>query len=251
MAAAARARGIAAEIYVSSQVSPSKLHRIEQYGALVRHAGRDPLEAELAAREAAFKSRRVYISPYNDVDVIAGQGTIGVELHKQLPGIDAVFVAVGGGGLIGGIGAFLQSVSPEAEIVGCWPEHSPVLYECLKAGRIIDTPERPTLSESTAGGLEPDSITLDLCRRVIGPRILVSEDEILNAMRRVLETHNWLIEGAAGVAVAGLLREGRRYPGKTVAAVICGGNLSAEVRRAIQTDAARQIHPKADIPAAT
>jgi threonine dehydratase len=83
-------------------------------------AGDDPLTAELAARREAEVSGRVYISPYNDLDVVAGQGTIAVELLRQAPTLDAVFVAVGGGGLIGGIGAYLKAVSPHTEVVGCW-----------------------------------------------------------------------------------------------------------------------------------
>ncbi len=104
VAAAAQARGIAAEVFVSTHVSPAKARRIEAMGARIHCAGDDPLTAELAARRAAEESGRVFISPYNDLDVMAGQGTIAVELERQLPGLDAVFVAVGGGGLIGGIG---------------------------------------------------------------------------------------------------------------------------------------------------
>jgi threonine dehydratase len=168
---------------------------------------------------------------------MAGQGTIAVELLRQLPQlphsptIDALFVAVGGGGLIGGIGAYMKRVSPQTEIVGCWPENSRVLYESMKAGRIIDVPEQPTLSESTAGGLEEGSVTLEICRNVIDRSILVSEDEILSAMQRVRDTRGWIIEGAAGVAVAAFLKEANRYHGKTAVVVVCGGNLSAEVRQ--------------------
>src|SRR5262249_30433134 len=156
---------------------------IEGLGARIHHAGDDPLTAELAARRAAEESGRVFISPYNDLDVVAGQGTIAVEMLEQLPALDAVFVAVGGGGLIGGIGAYLKEAAPGCEIVGCWPENSPVMHECLRAGKIVEVPERPTLSESTAGGLEPGSVTFDLCRRVIDRSVLVTEEEILAAMR--------------------------------------------------------------------
>jgi threonine dehydratase len=210
-------------------VSRSKLHRIQQYGASIREIGDDPLEAELAAREAAVSSGRVFISPYSDPDVIAGQGTIALELHQQLRDIDAIFVAAGGGGLIGGIGAYMKAASPKTEIIGCWPENSPVLCRCLEAGRILDVPEQPTLSESTAGGLEPGSITLDLCRVVVDRAVLVSESEILVAMRRSLAEDHWLIEGAAGVALAAFLREAKQYADKTAVVVICGRNLSAEV----------------------
>src|ERR1700694_3313900 len=229
VAAAARSAGVPAEVYVSSHVSPTKAARIEQLGASLRRAGATPLEAELAGRAAAIQAGKAFISPYNDVDVIAGQGTLAVELQNQAPRMDAVFTAVGGGGLIGGIGAYLKWVAPQTEIAGCWPENSPVLYECIKADSIIDVPEQPTLSESTAGGLEPESVTLELCKRVIDRSILVSEEEILAAMRRVRESKGWLIEGAAAVALAAFLKQAERYQGKTVAIIICGGNVSPEV----------------------
>jgi len=229
VAAAARARGIAAEVYVSAQVSASKAARIERMGAKIRCAGDDPLTAEIAARRDAEASGKVFISPYNDLDVVAGQGTIGVELERQLGRIGAVFVAVGGGGLIGGIGAYLKEVSPGTEIVGCWPENSPVMQQCMRAGNVIEVAEAATLSESTAGGLEPGAVTLDLCRRVIDREVLVSEGEILGAMRRVLEEDHWIIEGAAGVAVAAFLKQAADYRNKTAVIVVCGRNVSHEV----------------------
>jgi threonine dehydratase len=231
VAAAAEMRGIPAEVYVSSQVSPVKAQRIEQHGARIRSVGDDPLAAEVAARRAAEQAGKVFISPYNDADVIAGQGTIAVELERQLGKIDAVFVAVGGGGLIGGIGAYLKAVSPGTEIVGCWPENSPVLYECMQAGAIVVVAEQPTLSESTSGGLEPGSVTLDVCRNAIDRSVMVSEDEILGAMRLILEAEHWVVEGAAGVAVAAFRKEAHRYAGKNVAIVLCGRNLSPGVLR--------------------
>jgi threonine dehydratase len=231
VAAAARARGIAAEVFVSSHVSPAKARRIAALGACIHPAGDDPLTAELAARRAAEESGRVFISPYNDLDVAAGQGTIALEMHRQEPALDAVFVAVGGGGLIGGIGAYMKGVSPRIEIAGCWPENSPVMYECLRQGRIVEVEERPTLSESTAGGLEPESVTFPLCRGAIDRSVLVTEEEILSAMHLVLEEEHWVIEGAAGVAVGAFLKEGNRYAGKRCAVVVCGRNVSEAVGR--------------------
>ena len=229
VAAAARRAGIAAEVYVSSHVSPAKAQRIQEYGASIQRAGNDPLEAELAARSAAERQGKVFISPYNDPQVMAGQGTIAVELLRQLPAIDALFVSVGGGGLIGGIGAYTKFASSQTEIVGCWPENSRVLHESIQAGHILDFPEQPTLSESTAGGLEPESVTLDICSKVIDRSVLVSEDEILSAMQRVRALKGWIVEGAAAVAVAALIKEAERYRGKRVAVVICGANVSERV----------------------
>jgi threonine dehydratase len=231
VAHAAKRAGIAAEVFVSSHVSPAKAQRIEELGAHIHYAGTDPLDAELAARAAAEKSGKIFISPYNDLEVMAGQGTIAVELLRQSPAIDSMFVAVGGGGLIGGIGAYLKEASPQTEVVGCWPQNSRVLYESIQAGRIIDYPEEPTLSESTAGGLEQGSVTLGVCKDVIDRALFASEDEILDAMRIVRQAKGWLMEGAAAVAFAAFLKEARRYTGKTVAVIVCGGNVSPEVLR--------------------
>ncbi len=233
VAAAAKRTGVDAEVYVSTHVSPSKARRIEEYGALIKRIGNDPLDAELAARAAALEQDKVFISPYNDIEVMTGQGTIAVELLRQLPPLDAVFVAVGGGGLIGGIGAYIKSASPQTEVVGCWPKNSPVLYESIKAGRILDVAEEPTLSESTAGGLESGSVTLEICARVIDSSVLVSEAEILDAMRKVRALQGLVVEGAAGVAIAALLKNAERYRGKRVAVVICGANISEKVLSAL------------------
>lgn len=234
VAAAAQRAGIAAEVYVSAHVSPAKAKRIEEWGTRIKRTGQYPLEAELAARAAAAHEGKVFISPYNDVEVMAGQGTIAVELERQCPQMDALLVAVGGGGLIGGIGSYMKSVSPQTEIVGCWPENSRVLYESMQAGRILEVPEQPTLSESTAGGLEPGSVTLDICRKVIDHSVFVTEEEILSAMQQVRAARGWLIEGAAAVAVAALSKETHRYQGKSVVVLICGGNLSPEVLRRLE-----------------
>lgn len=242
VAAAAKKSGVRAEVYVSSHVSPGKARKIEQYGAIVRKAGSNPLDAEIAGRAAAVESGRVFISPYNDAEVIAGQGTIAVEMLRQQPKIDAVFVAVGGGGLISGIGAYLKWVSPQTEVVGCWPENSRVLLESIKAGRIIDFPEQPTLSESTAGGLEPGSITLEIARQVIDTSVLVTEEEIRNAMLQVRKKQGWLMEGAAAVAFASFLKTAGKYAGKTVAVVICGANVSEKAQREL-ADSAKEQNP--------
>jgi threonine dehydratase len=226
VAAAAQARGIAAEVFVSSQVAAEKASRIEAHGAAICRAGDNPLTAELAARRAALDSGRVFISPYNDLEVAAGQGTIAVELHRQAPDLDAVYVAVGGGGLIAGIGAYFKEVSPRTQIVGCWPVNSPVMLRCMEAGRVVDVGEQYTLSESTAGGLESDSVTLPVCRRVIDRAVVVSEQEIAAAIRLLLHSEHWLVEGAAGVALAACLQDSQQGAGRNVTVVLCGRNLS-------------------------
>lgn len=226
--------GIATEVFVPARIDPARRERIEAFKAIVRLVEGEPLLAEQTARREGENSGREYVSPYNDYDVIAGQGTISVELLRQLPRLDAVFVAVGGGGLIGGIGAHLKSAAPGTEVVACWPKNSRALFECMKAGEIIDVPEQPTLSVSTAGGVEEGAVTLALCQRVVDRTLLVSEDEILDSLRGVYREDGQLVEGAAGVAVAAFRQVAREYSGKTVAILLCGGNLDAALAARIK-----------------
>jgi threonine dehydratase len=174
-----------------------------------------------------------YVSPYNDPKVIGGQGTIGLELERQMENVDAVFVSLGGGGLAGGIGGYLKSTGKRVKVVACSPENSPVMHESLRAGRIVERESKPTLSDGTAGGVERGAITFDLCREVVDESVLVSEEEIRQAVRIVIERHRLLVEGAAGVAVAGLLKQQRRLAGSDVAVVLCGANIDIAVLRTI------------------
>ncbi|MGE0132120.1 MAG: threonine/serine dehydratase [Blastocatellales bacterium] len=225
---AARHAGTMATIYLPRDVSEQKLAMIEHLGGIPITSNNDCLDAENKARAAAEKSGQVFISPYNDLEVIAGQGTIGVELARQINRIDAAFVAVGGGGLIAGIAACLKTISPKTRIIGCWPENSRVLYECLRAGRIIEFPEEATISESTAGGVEEGSVTFPLCQHLIDDHTLVSESEISEAMRLIFDQEHWIIEGSAGVAVAAYLKEREKFAGQNVVIVLCGRNITSD-----------------------
>jgi threonine dehydratase len=220
--------GVPARVVAPAKASPRKLGAIRAMGVEVETVAGDCLAAELSAKEMARQQGRVFISPYNDPEVVAGQGTIGIELHEQLPGLDAVFAAVGGGGLISGIGAVMKRLNGKVRVVGCWPENSRVMYECLKAGKIMDVPETETISDATTGGLEPGSITFELCARLIDDRVLVSEQEIREAMKIIAREESWIIEGAAGVAVAAALKQKDQLQGKKVAIILCGRNIDFE-----------------------
>jgi threonine dehydratase len=220
--------GVSVTVYVGTGTAPQKIAAIRTLGAEVVEINGPPIEAELAARRQAGLQGKTYISPYNDLDVVAGQGTIGVELARQAPGLAAVFVSVGGGGLISGIGTALKQLSPNTRVVGVWPENSPCMLEALRAGSIVDTVEYPTLSDATAGAVEAGSVTFPICGQVIDARMTVTESEIAAAMRTVAQSDHWIIEGAAGVAVAGLLKCAAEYHGQQVAAVICGRNIALD-----------------------
>jgi len=223
-----KALGCPGVIFVPENASPAKVANIRAYGAEVRTHATDSGITEMFARRHAQETARVYVSPYNDPLVVAGQGTIGAELARQVDRIDALFVALGGGGLIAGIAGYLKSAHAPVEVIACSPENSAVMHHSVAAGRILEMESKPTLSDGTAGAVEPGAITLDLCRRLVDRYVLVSESEIRDAMRLVIDRHHTLIEGAAGVAVAGFLKEKERFAGRNVVIVLCGANISRD-----------------------
>ena len=225
--------GVTGIVFVPEQTSSTKVDAIRRAGAEVRFFGTDGLDTENHARAHAAGQGMAYLSPYNDEQVICGQGSCGVEISRQLSPVDAVFVAVGGGGLIGGIGAFLKSVNPRVEIVSCQPDASKVMTESVRAGRILDLPSRPTLSDGTAGGIEAGAMTFELCRDVVDRWVVVSEEQIAAAMRQFIDAHHMLLEGAAGVALAGMLHAGEQFRDRNVVAVICGANISRDTLKKI------------------
>jgi len=220
-------------IFVPEGTSTAKVETIKNAGGKVRFIGTDGLDTEKFARKYAAENGMYYLSPYNDEDVIAGQGTCGVEIAKQLPQVDAIFIAVGGGGLISGVGGFLKLINPSISVVACQPAASAVMTESVKAGEILELQSKPTLSDGTAGGIEADAITFDICRTVTDDYVIVSEDQIAEAIRQFIDAHHMLAEGAAGVALAGLKLRADKYEGKNVVVIVCGGNISKETLKKI------------------
>lgn len=220
--------GLPCVVFVPDGASSTKVRAIERLGAEVRFHGSDTAVAEVRARRYAAGNRMVYLSPYNDREVIRGQGTIAAEILRQLERVDEVFVPVGGGGMISGIAGYLRGIAGNSvRVVGCQPERSPVMTESVRAGRILDLESGPTLSDGTAGGIEAGAVTFDLCRALVDDWLLVSEAEIAEAMRLVVEAHHTVIEGAAGVGIAALIRDkAKASPDKNTVAVLCGANIA-------------------------
>ena len=220
--------GVPVTVYVSATAARPKLDAIRALGAGLVVVDGPPIEAELLARRHAAEQGKVYISPYNDLDVIAGQGTLGLELVAQAADLDAVFISVGGGGLISGVGTVLKKLSPHTRVIGVWPENSPCMLAAMTAGQIVDVNEKETLSDATAGAIEFNAVTLPLCREVIDATVTVTEAQIGRAMRMIADAEHWIVEGSAGVALAGLAKLAETFRGKRVAVVLCGRNIALE-----------------------
>lgn len=219
--------GMAGVVFVPENASPAKVTNIRRLGAEVRFFGDESAAAEVHARDYAAQRGMVYISPYNDWDVVAGQGTIGVEIARQLPDVDALVASLGGGGLISGTAGYLKAVKPDVFVVAASARNSNVMMKSIRAGRIVTIDHLPTLSDGTAGGVEEGAITFDLCRELVDHFVDVDENAIKAAMRLFIESHHMLLEGAAGVAIAGLLASKDRLAGRKAAVVICGANIDA------------------------
>ena len=235
VAEAMRIRKRRATIYVAEDIEPSRLELLRAHGLdLVIH-GERAWDAEKEARRVAGEEDKIYVSPYNDLIVVGGQGTCGYEISQQLPDLDAALFACGAGGLLTGSAGWLKSHNPDVEAFGVSPENSPVMYESMRTNKMVEMETYPTLADTCAGGVDLDSITLELCRRYVEEIVLLSESEIEESIRLLFEQHRLVVEGSGALAVGGLLKRRERFKGKKVVAVVCGRNIDLEVfKRIIQ-----------------
>jgi len=230
VARAAASRGIDCRIFLPSSASPTKVDQIRRLGAeIVTVEGTDTSRAEMTARRHGAEVGLHYISPYNDPVIIAGQGTIAKEVLEDASGpVDTVVVSVGGGGLISGIATWIKANSPVTKIVGASALNDRAMAASIEAGSIITPHFEPTFSDGTAGGLEDDTITFDICRELVDEWVDVAEADIAAAVTNMIDDHHQLVEGAAGVAIAAATAEAAATPGARIVAISCGANISSE-----------------------
>ena len=224
LAEACRLTGARLTLFVPSTIVAGKRRKLEAAGARLIEGGRSCDEAELAARAFAASRSLAYVSPYNDWTVIFGQGTLGREILADCPGAQAVLVPVGGGGLAVGIAGAIKAEKPGIAIWGVEPENSAFLKASLRAGRLVEIRERPTLADAVAGGIEPGAITFALARRWLDGIITVKERTLARALETLAELRGRPVEGAGALALAGLTTEPGRFRGRTVVLVVSGGN---------------------------
>jgi len=217
--------GLRGKLFMPKTSAAVKIKKMRSTGVPFELVGEDCVEAEVHAHEFAQENGFVWISPYNDPEVVNGQGTIAVEVVEQLGSFDTVVAPVGGGGLISGIAGYLKAVAPSIEVIGCQPVNSCVMYESIKAGEIVDIESLPTVSDGTSGGIEPGSITFDLCRRYVDDFVLLEEAEIIAAMRFLREEEGLTVEGAAALPVAAVLKDSAKFSGRRTALIISGGRV--------------------------
>ena len=233
VAEAMRQRNRRATIYVGKDIEDSRLELLRAHGLDLVVFDGDAWDAEKEARRVANEEDKIYVSPYNDPIVVGGQGTCGLEISEQLPDLDAAFFACGAGGLLTGSSGWLKSHNPDIETYGVSPANSPVMYESVRSNKMITMDTETTLADTCAGGVDLDSITLDLCRRYVDEILLLTEDEIAASIRLLFEQHRLVSEGSGALGIGGLLKRKEQFKGKKVVAVVCGRNIDLEVFKKI------------------
>ncbi len=222
----ARQLGIKAVICFSAQVPSNKVDAIRRLGAEVVVYGNSYDEAEKHALRLQEERGLTLIDPFDDPLVIAGQGTIGLELLEDLPEIDTVVIPLSGGGLLSGIGLALKSADAAIRVIGVSMERGPAMVLSLRAGEVVEIVEEPTLADALAGGLGLDNAyTFDMVQKYADDTVLVSEEEIAGAMAFALESHHLVVEGGGAVGMAAILYDKVEWLGQHVAVVVSGGNV--------------------------
>jgi threonine dehydratase len=234
---AATCFNIPGRIYVPEIIPRNKLEAIQRYRVEVVIRGKLYDEAHAAALADTKESGRVYIPSYDDTLIMAGHGTVGLEMLEEIPDLDALIVPVGGGGLIAGVATAAKKINPAIQIIGCQSTASCAMARSLEENSIYTTyPSKETIAEGLEGGIS--KITFELGQRLIDRMVLVEEDEIRFAIRFLLEHHRLVVEGSGAVGVAALLHNRWADAGRKLGVVLSGGNLDYQLLKEIVTGSA-------------
>jgi threonine dehydratase len=226
---------VPATVYVPENANSLKVEAMKRLGARVVQAGRTYQDAYLEAIRVQSETPLTFIHAYDDRDVIAGQGSIAVEVLAELPEFDTVLVPVGGGGLIAGIALFLKARRPKVKVVGVEPAGADALYRSLQAGRIVTLDRVSTIADGLAAS-QPGRLTFEIARRCVDEVLIVEENELLRAIRLFFQWEHLLAEPAGAAALAALLYHYRPAPNERVLIVLSGANVTDEVMvRALKT----------------
>jgi threonine dehydratase len=233
VAYAAQKLNLPARIVVPKTTPKIKVDGIGKYDVSLMLFGDTYDEAEQKAKELARKDASAFISPYNDELIIAGHGTIGLEIVEAVPNVDVVVVPVGGGGLVSGISIAVKSAKTKVQVIGVQSEASPVMYESLKAGRIVEARMKETIAEGLSGGIEEGSITFKIAQKYVDRVLLVREKTIRRAIYLLWTHDKQIAEGSGAAAIAPIIENKNLFSGRTVVALITGGNIEAELFRSM------------------
>lgn len=228
VALAAQESGIPAVICLPEGAPISKVEATRSYGANVVLVPGVYDDAYNKALELRDEKGYTFIHPFNDEEVIAGQGTIGLEILDQLDEVDAVVVPIGGGGLISGVAYAIKTLRPDVKVYGVQAEGAPSMAKSLSEDEIVCLEEVRTIADGIKVK-EPGDHTFDLCRRYVDEIVTVSDDEVAGAILKLIETQKMITEGAGAVSVAAVMYDKIPVQGKNVVCILSGGNIDVTI----------------------
>jgi threonine dehydratase len=226
IAYAAEALGFHATVFTPKDAPDAKVGAIRRHGATLRHEAADYDEAEITAKAFARETSATFVSAYNHPAVVAGAGTIALEILEMAPDVDTLVVPVGGGGLIGGMAVAAKAISPSIRIVGVELEVSNAFQVSLRNGRITVITAGASIADGLGGNMDPDTITFEIVQRAVDDMVTVSETELADAIRGLVREEHLIAEGAGAAAAAALLA-GKAGRGRRIVAVLSGANIDA------------------------
>ncbi len=229
VAYAGKRLGVKTVICMSELVPENKVNAIRELGAEARIIGKSQDDAEMEAGRLETEEGMIYLSPFDHPDIVAGQGTIGIEILEDLPDVDVIFTGLSGGGLLGGIGLIAKTINPDIKIIGVTMEKGAAMVASLEAGKPVQVTEYPSFADSLGGGIGfNNNLTLPLVRKVMDEAFLVDEKHIAAEMVYMLEEEKKLLEGAAVVGPAAIEQHGLDMAGKNVVFVLSGQNVAMQ-----------------------
>ena len=225
LAAAARTFNIPLVVFTPVDAPASKLDAIRRDGADLRPDGRDYDDAERMAKTFATRTGAEFISPYSDADVIAGAGTVAVEMFEDEPGLDTLVVPIGGGGLISGVATVAKAISPRCEVIGVEVEASNAFQQSVRAGKLVAIVPGATLADGLGGNPDPETMTFALIQRLVDRIVTVSEADLAAAIVGLIEAEHLIAEGAGAAATAALIGQRVDLRDRRVGVIVSGANI--------------------------
>ena len=230
VAYASKVLGIKSTIYMSSMVPQYRRKAIENLGAKVEIVGQNSDEADLFAKNLAKEKNISLIHPFDDEDIIIGQGTVGLEMLEQFPDADTIIIPTSGGGLVSGIAQAIKLQKPKIKIISVSMERGPSMYDSLKKGVPVDVEELETLADCLGGSIGLDNkFTFNIVRKYVDDFVLVSEEKIAEGIRINFLEHKIVSEGAAATSIMVVKEKLSSHIGKNIICLICGGNIDAQL----------------------
>ena len=225
LAAAAETFGLPLVVFTPADAPQTKLSAIRRHGAELRAEGRDYDHAEILAKTYARDTGAIFVSAYSDTDVIAGAGTVALEMFEEMPDVDTFVVPIGGGGLVSGIGTAVKATAPEHTVVGVELDVSHAFQESLRAGRLVEIVAGSSLAEGLGGNPDPDTITFGIIQQHVNRIVTVSEDDLRAAVVGLIEAEHLVTEPSGAAGVAALLGQRLDVHGRRVGVIVTGGNI--------------------------